>query len=53
MLNRAQEHFVDAVTNVALLLLAQDGPELPEKLSEKNIGDWFVVVISWIDREYF
>ena len=52
MLDRVQEHLVDAVGEVLLLWSRQDGPKLPEELSEQDIGQRLIVVVRWIDANY-
>lgn len=53
VLDRVQEHLVDALCKVLLLLSRENCPELPEELSEQDVSKGLVVVVCWIDADHF
>ena len=53
VLDRVQEHLVDTLCKVLLLLSRENCPELPEELGEQDVGQGLVVVVCWIDADDF
>lgn len=52
MLDGAEEHFVDALSEVLLLLAGENGPKLAQKLREEDICQGLIVVVGGIDANY-
>ena len=52
MLDCTQEHFVDALRQVLLLLARENRPELAEKLREEDVCERFVVMVCGVDADH-
>lgn len=52
VLDCTQEHFVDALRQVLLLLARENRPELAEKLREEDVCERFVVMVCGVDADH-
>jgi hypothetical protein len=52
VLNCTEEHFVDALSEVLLLLAGKNRPNLAQKLSKEDICQGLIIMICGIDANY-